>query len=203
MIGKASHLIKQINNLISELQNLHNPDLEAKKTQIRAISEGIHKIEKSGVPVPNDLIIIQEKLQSELKEFDNPDDVLLFIADEMSKSIEKIRSQHVKLSGESPRSFTYKGRISRDTPTTSRNELKKTLIETLKEFGGSANLNDIQQRMAIKLKSRFTPADVELLDDGVPRWQKNIQWLKYRLTLNGILKDNSPRGIWELVDKEK
>lgn len=63
MIGKAALAIKQINNLIEELQNIKNPDLEVKKTQIHEISKTIQNIERSGIEVPKDLIIVKERLQ--------------------------------------------------------------------------------------------------------------------------------------------
>lgn len=108
MIGKASLAIKQINNLIEELQNIKNPDLDAKKTQIKVISEMIQKIERSGVQVPEDLLAIQNKIKHELNEIDNPDDVLLFIADELSKSVGKIRNTYNKTSDTIVRKNTYK-----------------------------------------------------------------------------------------------
>ena len=201
MIGKAALAIKQINNLIEELQNIKNPVLDAKKTQIKAISKTIQQIERSGVQVPDDLLIIQNKLKFELNELDNPNDVLLFIADELSKSVGKIRDHYNKTSDVIIRKNTYKGRISRDIPTIKRPDLQKAVIETLIEFGGRANANDVLDKLAIKLKTKLTPADLELLDDGYTRWQKNVHWTRYILTEKGVLKSNSPRGIWELSDK--
>jgi hypothetical protein len=200
MIGRASLLIKQINDFIVELQNIQNPELDNKKNQLKIISETIRKLEKAGIEVPSDLVTIQNKLNTELNEFDNPEEVLFFVADELSKSIEKIR-KYGNYSGDTSMSYTYKGRISRDIPTTSRKVLKETLIDVLNELGGHGNLNLVQEKMAIKLKSQLKPADLELLDDGVPRWQKNVQWLRYKLMGEGVIKDNSPRGIWELSAK--
>ena len=201
MIGKAALAIKQINNLIEELQNIKNPVLDSKKTQIKAISKTIQQIERSGVQVPDDLLIIQNKLKFELNELDNTNDVLLFIADELSKSVGKIRDHYNKTADVIIRKNTYKGRISRDIPTIKRPELQKAVIETLNEFGGRANANDVLDKLAIKLKTKLTPADLELLDDGYNRWQKNVHWTRYILTEKGVLKSNSPRGIWELSDK--
>jgi hypothetical protein len=158
----------------------------------------VQQIEISGVQVPDDLLIIQNKLKFELNELDNPDDVLLFIADELSKSVVRIRGHQNKIPDVTIRK--YKGRISRVIPTIKRPELQRAVIETLNEFGGRANANDILDKLAIKLKTRFTPADLELLDDGYTRWQKNVHWTRYILTEKGVLKSNSPRGIWELSD---
>jgi hypothetical protein len=196
MIGKASVVIQQVNDLIEELQNIKNPELDAKKNQINALSNVIHQFERSGSQVPNEFIEIQKKLRSELNEFQDSDEILFFIADELSKSIRKIKGLPSALENAS-RSHTYK---SRDIPVTSKDVLKKALIETMKESGGRGYSNDIQDKLAIKLKSILTPADLELLSDGEIRWQKNVQWLRYVLTKNGVFKKNSPRGIWELGD---
>lgn len=121
MIGKAALAIKQINNLIEELQNIKNPDLEVKKTQIHEISKTIQNIERSGIEVPKDLIIVKERLQTELKEFDNPDDVLLLIADELSKSIDLIYAYHSFNNRNFSRSIINKKRRNLDVNDTSSN----------------------------------------------------------------------------------
>jgi hypothetical protein len=33
------------------------------------------------------------------------------------------------------------------------------------------------------------------------RRENNVQWLRCTLTLGGIIKNNSPRGFWELTKK--
>jgi hypothetical protein len=201
MIGKASHQIKQINDLVKELQNIKNPEIEGKKTQIRVINKTIQNLEGSGISVPLELITTQDQINSELREFDNPEEILLFIADELSKTIDTIRRS---TSGQNiSKTYTYKGRIDRKIPTTKRPELKVVLLDVMSEMNGRGSVNEIIRKMEIRLKARLTPADLELLEDGEPRWQKNVQWLRYRMTLNGELKNNSPRGIWELSDKTR
>ena len=200
MITKATSLINQINEFVDELSNYNNPVLRDKVTQLKEISRMIQNLERTGVSIPNDLIILQKKLQSELKEFDKPEEIMFFIEKELSNVIQKIKHQRSP-SLEVKGSRIYKERKRRDIPVTSHHELKPILITTLKECGGAADINTIQRRMEELLKNKFTPADLELLDDGVLRWQKNVQWLRYKLTLEGVIKNDSPRGIWELTEK--
>jgi hypothetical protein len=200
MIGKASHQIKQIKDLVKELQNIQNPELEVKKARLHAVSQSIETLGQSGLSIPADLITLQNQIKSEIKEFDNPEEILLFIADELSKTVEEI---HTNISGRSPtKSYTYKGRINRNIPKTKRPELKRLLLEVLTEMNGRGSVHEILKQMETRLKGRLTPADLEHLEDGEPRWQKNVQWLRYRMTLDGDMKNNSPRGIWELSRKE-
>ena len=34
-----------------------------------------------------------------------------------------------------------------------------------------------------------------------PRWRNAAQWARYSMVKKGLLKSDSPRGIWELTDK--
>jgi hypothetical protein len=196
MIGRASHQIKQINDLVKELQDIKNPELDEKKVRLHAVSKSIETLAQTGVAIPSELITLQNQIRSEIKEFENPEEILLFMADELSKTIEEIRRN---ISGRNPtKSYTYKGRIDRNVPTTKRPELKRLLLEVLTEMNGRGSVYEILRRMETRLKGRLTPADLETLEDGEPRWQKNVQWLRFRMTMDGEMKKNSPRGIWEL-----
>jgi len=58
-------------------------------------------------------------------------------------------------------------------------EYELPLLESLEERGGSA------------------PAK-EVITAGAVRWENRVQWLRLRLVERGLLKKDSPWGIWEL-----
>lgn len=90
MIGKAARLITQLNELIEELHQTENPELKKKKSQILAINNSIQHLEVEELPIPNDLVKLREKLDSEKKKFDDPEEILDLIKDQLKLTIKKI-----------------------------------------------------------------------------------------------------------------
>lgn len=201
MFEKSVHLIKQLNDFVEELKNTENIEFNKKKSKLNAISDSIERLQTSGVPVPNDLFLHQEKLQSEIKKIDNTDEVLIFTAAELFKIIEKINHQINKLPDKG--SKQYKGRIDPSVPVTDSKTLRDELLIVIKELGGSSDLNTILQKMEIKLENRITPADKDIVGDGNERWINKVRWVRNDLVKEGIFKNNSPRGIWELSEDKK
>ena len=91
MIAKASLLISQINSMIEELQTANNPVLDQKISQIKAINKTIKNMEKDNIAIPKELVRVRNKLTSDLKQENNPEEVLLFLFDELSKSLKKLK----------------------------------------------------------------------------------------------------------------
>ena len=198
MIAKASLLVSQINALIEELQKKENPVIDQKISQIKAINKTIKDMEKGNIAIPKDLIRVRNKLTADLKEENNPEEILLFLADELSKSLKKIKINRSKLNRLSQTS-AYRERIGKDVKRINSSQMRKELIEVLREAGGNENLKTIQTKLEAKLKSRLSEADLEKLDNGIPRWVKTLQMLRTPLMKKGVLKRNSERGIWELT----
>lgn len=76
--------------------------------------------------------------------------------------------------------------------------LKNTLLQVLADMGGLGKVKMILDEMEVRLGNRLTDADKERLEDNEPRWRKKTQWLRFNLKEEGVLKADSPRGIWEL-----
>ena len=39
-----------------------------------------------------------------------------------------------------------------------------------------------------------------LRGDGKPRWQRAANWARRHMVLDGLLKSDSPRGVWEISE---
>ena len=37
-------------------------------------------------------------------------------------------------------------------------------------------------------------------DPGLPRWRNAAQWARNSMVQEGLLRNDSPRGIWEITD---
>ncbi|MCX7778606.1 MAG: winged helix-turn-helix domain-containing protein, partial [Armatimonadetes bacterium] len=43
--------------------------------------------------------------------------------------------------------------------------------------------------------------DFRPVSSGEPRWRNKARWERFNMVLEGLLRDDSPRGIWELTEK--
>ena len=134
MIAKASLLISQINSMIEELQTANNPVLDQKISQIKAINKTIKNMEKDNITIPKELVRVRNKLTSDLKQENNPEEVLLFLFDELSKTLKKIKIDKKKLALP-PQKKEIRRRIERTAKRISSNEMRKGLIEVLQGQG--------------------------------------------------------------------
>jgi hypothetical protein len=57
--------------------------------------------------------------------------------------------------------------------------------------------------MEDKLKDQLTPRDRSMRKSGKIVWENNAQWERYVMVQEGLLRSDSPQGIWELCDDEK
>lgn len=200
MFGKASVLMQQINKLITEIESQENDELSRSRKQLHAIESAIASLEKNGLPVPNDLMGARERLGDAIVDLDKTSVVLSFLEDEL-QSI----SKRIKLAGNSRgaprRSQTERlqATIRADgTISVSRALLRDTLIATLHDFGGSSSKKDVEREMEKRLRGKLTDIDYEFVGVGIERWKESTQWIRYHLVQEGVMRNNSPRGIWEL-----
>ena len=200
MIAKAAVLIQQLNNLITDLESQEDKELDDLKKQLDAVNRAISTLKTNDLSIPQDLTDTQERLKADVLDRDEVSVVFAFLKDELEKISDRVRrlentqrsAQTASLRSVRAGTRTIKGSyVSKDT-------LRRTLIESLKTFGGSARKIEVEDEMERRLRGILTDADCEHLSDGTERWRKSAQWMRYRLVQEGILKANSPRGIWEL-----
>lgn len=71
-------------------------------------------------------------------------------------------------------------------------------------MGGKATEKEVFESIEQKMGRFFNDLDLEILKDGyTKRWQKNVAWERYILVKEGLLKFDSPRGVWEITEKGK
>ncbi len=82
-------------------------------------------------------------------------------------------------------------------------QFRTPLLEILAEMGGSGDTSEVIDRIGKRMKKVLKDVDYDPLasDSDMPRWRNTVQWACYALVRDGLLKANSPRGIWELSDK--
>ena len=93
------------------------------------------------------------------------------------------------------------GRLQRGSRTPER-AYYQPILNALNELGGSARMNDVVVRVEQLMKGVLTRVDYEPLasDPEMLRWRNTAQWARNSMVKEGLLKPDSPRGIWEISE---
>lgn len=76
------------------------------------------------------------------------------------------------------------------------------ILTTLVENGGRAKMAELLPSVEKKMKGILKKVDYEPLasDQDMPRWRNTAQWARNTMVKDGLLKADSPRGIWEISE---
>ena len=83
-------------------------------------------------------------------------------------------------------------------------EYRTPKLQTVENLGGSGNVNEVLDCVYKKMKDFLVPVDLEKLPSTRQiRWRDTAIWERYYMIKEGLLKSDSPRGIWEISEKGK
>jgi len=107
-----------------------------------------------------------------------------------------------------PQALSVERRGRRKQPRLSRGlrtpeeEFRRPILEALVELGGNAPMNEVLKAVEKKMKGKLNKHDYQPLSSsgGLLRWQNTAQWCRYKLVQEGLMKQGSPRGIWEISE---
>jgi uncharacterized membrane-anchored protein YjiN (DUF445 family) len=189
-------LLDLLSALIEYLVNNEaNEALNSKNIQLIEINKAIKALERRDVLVPDSLRSEKSKLVAEISSLSTMPNLQL-IQNELEEMLANLKVDDSK-----------KNKIKRTRsklPKTDNATLRKILLDVLKESGGKAKVKEIKNAMGKKLKDKFLPGDLTLRSDGrTVVWFNNVQWERLRLVQTGILKSDSPSGLWELAGDEE
>ncbi len=76
----------------------------------------------------------------------------------------------------------------------------RPILEALQALGGSAPMNQVLDRVLQTMRSKLKDVDFEPLtsDPDTPRWKNTAQWARNAMVRKGLLRNDSPRGVWEI-----
>lgn len=74
------------------------------------------------------------------------------------------------------------------------------ILEALYELGGRAPCAQVLDIVGVKLKDRLTELDLALKKSGEPRWRNRAQFQRLNLITEGLLRQDSDHGVWELSE---
>ena len=89
-------------------------------------------------------------------------------------------------------------RATSDLPgKTPQGEFRQPIVDVLEELGGSGRAKDVKARVGERVQLRS--GDLEQYESGQVVWENSIAWARNTLKDEGILKADSPHGLWELA----
>ncbi len=76
------------------------------------------------------------------------------------------------------------------------------ILEALVELRGSARMPEVLKLVENKMKDKLNKYDYQELPSGRSiRWRNTAQWCRNTMVQEGLLKKDSPRGVWEITEK--
>lgn len=84
---------------------------------------------------------------------------------------------------------------------TPQSAFRKPLLRVLYEAGGSGKMSEVVDRVGALMNEQLNDVDRKKLATGEVRWRNAVQWERNELVNDGLLKKDSPRGVWELSAK--
>lgn len=74
------------------------------------------------------------------------------------------------------------------------------LLRVLSRAGGSASVAEVRDAVEVALSDRFTALDRTPLRSGQVRWENRLGFARLKFVERGLLRADSPRGMWELTE---
>jgi restriction endonuclease Mrr len=76
------------------------------------------------------------------------------------------------------------------------------ILKALAEMGGQGRAKEVLRRVFEMAEPYLSDKDLEPVPSGTSkRWEKRANWERYRMVQEGLLRSDSPQGIWELSEK--
>ncbi|QSZ66149.1 hypothetical protein RJ40_00855 [Methanofollis aquaemaris] len=202
-------MIEELGEIIQGTIQNEDPELLKKKNQIGALNLAMNQLTACELHVPEDLKLRKESLEDEVARMGDPDVVLPVMHDELVELVHMIEIHFNDSRGRSGKARIRKNKKSfknlhkenksfSSGEITPRNVLKLVLIDVLRDMGGRGGVGEIKDEMIIRIGDQFTDKDKEQHSSGYARWWYNTQWVRQELVFDGVLRDDSPRGVWEL-----
>ena len=71
------------------------------------------------------------------------------------------------------------------------------------EAPGAAAAHEVASHIESTMRDRFTSEDLEQSSKGGPRWRRILDNARLQLAREGMLRQDSPKGVWEITDRGK
>ncbi len=85
---------------------------------------------------------------------------------------------------------------------TPEDAFRRPILEALVELGGKASVGEVLDLVGKKMRGKLTKYDLQPLasDPRSIRWRNTAQWCRNTLVREGLMKQDSLHGTWEISD---
>jgi len=84
---------------------------------------------------------------------------------------------------------------------TPQSEFRAPILRILYEAGGSAKMSEVVDGVGALMQQRLNDVDRQTMASGEIRWRNAVQWERNQMVNEGLLRKDSPRGVWQLTVK--
>jgi len=75
------------------------------------------------------------------------------------------------------------------------------ILRALVALGGEAGIDAVLERVQAEMGDQLNAHDLETLADGkTVRWINTAQWARNTLREEGLIREDTPRGVWGISD---
>jgi len=76
------------------------------------------------------------------------------------------------------------------------------ILQVLRQLGGKGTTEEVLEKVENELRDVLKPIDYDYIPSGAMiRWRKSAQWERFKMKNDGLLRSDSPTGIWEITEK--
>lgn len=85
---------------------------------------------------------------------------------------------------------------------TTPEEFRYPILEALVRLDGAGRVRDVVRIVEEIMADQLNIYDYQPLpsDPDSVRWKNTVHWERYNMVQDGLLADDSPRGVWEITD---
>ena len=166
--------------------------------QLKVIARAVDQLEKSGVAVPDLLRAEKSRLVLALAGYAESRQVLAQLADEFDELLKNLRERL----GQNGAGTEIKPRQKRSKlPRTAKEDLRKLIIQSLESRHGKATVSEVKADLSKFLDGKLQAGDLEYRQDGKTLvWLNNVQWERLQMCRDGLIRNDSKSGVWELAE---
>lgn len=171
--------------------------------QLREVARSIEALERLGLSIPDELRQLKTRLAVEAAAREEASERLKVLSKGMRDIVKEFADEGATpASARRPAGNPGAPRTRRTRgDRTTQEQLGEYLVEALKALPPGSKKNTILDKMRQLFGDRFKPGDFETRSSGEVIWENNAAWARYKLILAGVLKADSPYGVWELADR--
>jgi hypothetical protein len=120
----------------------------------------------------------------------------------LSRDLHRLLGEQPSSSNSQKQQYFRKRKYRPRGQITSSKAFRPAIIETLKELDGRGRVLIIAKIVERKMRDILTEEDYKIRpSDGRPVWYNRMNWERFEMVQDGIIKNDTSRGIWELDDR--